>query len=184
MKPTAILIDEHKAIKRMLGVAGRVSDRLERGEAVPPEHLAKITEFIRGFADRCHHAKEEGLLFPAMEKAGIPREGGPIGVMFHEHKAGRDYVRKMTDAAAKCSAGDPQGGSEFAAHARGYIDLLQRHIDKEDNVLYRMADARLTEADQIALVKGFSLVEREAAGPGAHERYHAILTELEAAYPG
>lgn len=72
MRPTEELVTEHNAIKRMLDILERVSRRLEIGETVDAEHLERIVDFIRGFADRCHHGKEEDLLFPEMEEAGIP----------------------------------------------------------------------------------------------------------------
>lgn len=81
MKPTEQLKEEHKAIKLMLKVLEAMCRRLENKENIPKEHFEKVLEFIKVFADKCHHGKEEDLLFPAMEKAGIPREGGPLNVM-------------------------------------------------------------------------------------------------------
>lgn len=182
MEATAVLIDEHRAIKRMLRVAESVAAKLDGGEPVPAEDLAGIVEFISGFADQCHHAKEEGLLFPAMEKAGIPRQGGPIGAMFHEHKEGREFVRRMRSAAERSAAGDLRAASEFAANARGYAALLRRHIDKEDHVLYPMADDVISESGQRELIQAFEKVEEESVGVGEHERFHRILARLEAAY--
>ncbi len=182
MEATAVLIDEHRAIKKMLRVAENVAARLDGGEHVPAEDLAAIVEFIAGFADKCHHAKEEGLLFPAMEKAGIPRQGGPIGVMFHEHKEGREFVRRMRSAVGRYSAGDVRAASEFAVNAGGYAALLRRHIDKEDNVLYPMADNVISESGQRDLIRAFENVEEESVGAGEHERFRQILDRLEAAY--
>src|SRR4030042_3220720 len=110
MKSTEILKNEHKAILLMLEVAESVSRKLEAGENVPAEHLTEIVDFIRGFADKCHHAKEEDLLFPAMVKTGIPRQGGPIGVMLIEHTEGRENVRTMNEAAEKEAACDRKAG--------------------------------------------------------------------------
>jgi DUF438 domain-containing protein len=95
MKPTEELKKEHEAIKLMVRIMGSVSDRLESGKKVDPKHLDSILEFIKVFADKCHHAKEEDLLFPVMEKAGIPKEGGPVGMMLLEHDEGRQYVKAM-----------------------------------------------------------------------------------------
>jgi hemerythrin-like domain-containing protein len=78
VKPTEELKKEHEAIKLMIRIMGSVSDRLESGKKVDPKHLDSILEFIKVFADKCHHAKEEDLLFPAMEKAGIPLERSKI----------------------------------------------------------------------------------------------------------
>ncbi len=70
------------------------------------------------FADQCHHGKEEDLLFPAMEAAGIPRESGPIGVMLEEHNIGRQYVRGMAEAVSGYRAGETQAGRAFAQNAK------------------------------------------------------------------
>jgi hemerythrin-like domain-containing protein len=105
MKPTEALKKEHEAIKLMLRILEEVSERLESGEKVGPERPESILEFIRVFADKCHHGKEEGLLFPAMEKVGIPRARGPIGVMLFEHKEGRNFVKGMSEAVEKYADG-------------------------------------------------------------------------------
>jgi hemerythrin-like domain-containing protein len=182
MKPTQVLKNEHQAIKLMLEVAEKVSAKLEQGERIPAEHLKQIVRFIQGFADKCHHAKEEDLLFPAMEEAGVPRQGGPIGVMLAEHTEGREHVRRMKEAAERYAAGDLKAGSEFAGHARQYAALLSQHIHKEDNILYPIADARLSARAQVRLEKDFEKVEEEVVGAGKHEEYHRLLEKLEKTY--
>ncbi|MEM3061405.1 MAG: hemerythrin domain-containing protein, partial [Candidatus Bathyarchaeia archaeon] len=77
----------------------KVCEKLDSGERVEPGHLEQVLEFIKFFADKCHHGKEEDLLFPAMEEAGIPKGGGPIGMMLTEHAMGRGYVKAMSKAA-------------------------------------------------------------------------------------
>jgi hemerythrin-like domain-containing protein len=144
--------------------------------------LKQIVRFIQGFADKCHHAKEEDLLFPAMEEAGVPRQGGPIGVMLAEHTEGREHVRRMKEAAERYAAGDLKAGSEFAGHARQYAALLSQHIHKEDNILYPIADARLSARAQVRLEKDFEKVEEEVVGAGKHEEYHRLLEKLEKTY--
>jgi hemerythrin-like domain-containing protein len=179
MKPTDELKNEHEAIKLMLRILEAVSKKLESGGKVDAKHLESMVEFIQVFADKCHHAKEEGLLFPAMERAGIPRERGPIGVMLLEHTEGRDFVKGMKEAAAEYRKGDPQAGVEFAEQAMNYANLLSNHIGKEDNILYPMADARLTAAAQQDLEKDFEKIEKEVIGPGRHEAFHKLLHHLE-----
>ncbi|MEE9601130.1 MAG: hemerythrin domain-containing protein, partial [Thermoplasmata archaeon] len=89
MRPTEALKEEHRAIERALKAMEVAAEMLDLGQEVPRELLEKILEFVRGFADRCHHHKEEGVLFPYLERKGLPRDLGPIGVMLAEHEMGR-----------------------------------------------------------------------------------------------
>jgi len=182
MKPTEILKEEHQLILTMLRVIDVVCTRLESGEKVKLEDCADMIDFIRNFADRCHHAKEEKLLFPAMEKAGIGRENGPIGVMLAEHTAGRNFVKGMDEALAEMKSGDSVATSKFFQDATSYINLLDGHIMKENNVLFVMADERLTANQQEELSLGFDRVEREEVGAGVHEKYHEMLHRLRDIY--
>jgi hemerythrin-like domain-containing protein len=182
MKPTQELSHEHQAILLMIKILAKMSDRLEAGENVDPLHLEQAVDFIKIFADKCHHAKEEDLLFPAMEEAGIPRDGGPLGVMLREHTEGRGYVKTMTGALAGIKKGDRRAAELFAENARNYGALLSQHIFKEDHILYPMADKRLSAAKQDELEACFAGVERDVVGEGKHEEYHRLLKDLESVY--
>lgn len=179
MRPTEQLKEEHKAIKLILKILEKACVRLESGEEVNPEHLEQILEFIKLFADKCHHGKEEDLLFLAMEEAGFPREGGPIAVMLIEHNMGRDYVKDMSEDVAKYKASEHEASSKIVENARNYIALLTQHIEKEDNILYPMADMHLSEDKQRELIEEFEKLERERIGIGKHEELHKLLHHLE-----
>ncbi len=182
MKPTEILKEEHHLVLLMLKIMEAVCKKLDQGQTVKTKDLDAIIDFIRGFADRCHHAKEEKLLFPALEKAGMPQNDGPIAVMLREHVLGRGFAKSMDDAIGLMKKGDASAAGAFVENARGYIQLLWNHIDKEDHVLFVMADQRLSPAAQKELVEGFDRVEREETGEGVHEKYHALLHRLRDAY--
>lgn len=182
MKPTQELSREHSAIKVMLQIMAGACDKIESGKAVDPDHLDRMVEFVQVFADKCHHAKEEDRLFPAMAEAGIPVQGGPIGVMLLEHAKGREYVRAVKAAIPGTRAKDKAAVGQVIANARGYTALLGPHIDKEDHILYPMADRVLTEAKQRELEKEFSRIEEEIVGHGVHEKFHALLEELSGIY--
>jgi hemerythrin-like domain-containing protein len=182
MKPTEQLKEEHKAIKLVLKILEKFCEKLESKGKVNPEHLKQTLEFIKGFADKCHHAKEEELLFPAMEEAGIPKQGGPIGVMLLEHTMGRDYVKGMSEAGEKYGAGDQKVSSQIIESARNYIALLTQHIEKEDNILFPMADMSLSKERQENLSKEFESLERERIGIGKHKEFHRLLHNLKSVY--
>ena len=182
MKPTDILKEEHQLVLKMLRVMEAVCLKLESGQNVDPDDLADIIDFIRSFADGCHHAKEEKLLFVELDKAGLPRHDGPVAVMLREHEEGRHYAQNMDRALDLMKSGNSSAAESFSQNARGYIQLLWNHIDKEDHVLFVMADERLSPESQAALSEGFERVEREETGPGVHEKFHALLHRLQDAY--
>ncbi|MBI2847771.1 MAG: hemerythrin domain-containing protein [Chloroflexi bacterium] len=176
------LKEEHTIIKLVLQILEKVSQKLDAGEKVDPKHLAQIVDFIRVFADRCHHGKEEDVLFPELEAAGIPRTGGPVGVMLTEHDTGRGYVRGMAEASTRYETGNHQAAASFAKNARGYINLLTQHIDKEDNILYPMGDARFSAEKQQEILVRFERIEDERIGAGKHEEFHELVHRLRDIY--
>lgn len=180
MTPTDQLKEEHEGILLMLKILEKVSAGLEAGERVDPDHIERILEFFRVFADQCHHGKEEDLLFPEMEKSGIPKERGPIGVMLMEHDQGRGFVRKMGEAAASMRKGGPPAA--FAESARGYIALLTQHIEKENSILFPMGDRVISPEKQGKVLEGFETLEREKIGAGTHEKFHHLLHDLREIY--
>ncbi|MHB9023318.1 MAG: hemerythrin domain-containing protein [Armatimonadota bacterium] len=174
MYATQQLRDEHEGIKTVLSVLEKLADEMQQGRQVNLDHLDQIIDFLRTFADRCHHGKEEELLFPALREAGIPVEGGPIGVMLNEHDQGRGYIQGMVNALQRLRAGEDTRKS-LAQHALNYVSLLQAHIQKENMVLFPFAEARLSETDHERLAHEFDRVEEERIGPGVHERYHEMI---------
>jgi hemerythrin-like domain-containing protein len=175
---TETLRKEHEAILRMLEAAERAADRLGKGDAVPPRILNGILEFLQLFADRCHHGKEEDLLFPLLETKGLPSQGGPIGVMLHEHTLGRALIREMAEAGKALESGDTSAAPLWARAASQYSDLLRAHIQKENNILFVMAERLLSDAEQEQLSEAFDTIEEEKMGPGTHERLHAKMSEI------
>ncbi len=182
MTATEILKEEHALILIMLQVVDAACVGMESGEHVDHGDIADMIDFIRNFADRCHHVKEENLLFPAMEKAGISRDRGPIGVMLAEHTAGRNFAKGMDQALQQLKAGDDSATEMFIADGQEYVTLLEGHIMKENNVLFPMADDHLSPQQQKELLEGFDRVEREEIGAGVHEKYHELLHRLRDRY--
>lgn len=178
MRPTDILKHEHQIILSVLDAAEREATAIAGGAPVDAALMEKYVDFIRTFADKCHHAKEEDILFVRMGERGFPREGGPVGVMLHEHDLGRAHVAAIEENIAKAAAGDVDASSRVVEHLTGYASLLRQHIYKEDNVLYPMADQAFSEQDQAALAADFERVERDEIGAGVHERYEALAREL------
>jgi hemerythrin-like domain-containing protein len=179
VEATIILMDEHRVIERVIAALETATSQLSSGLTVRPGFFIDASEFIKGFADGCHHKKEEGVLFPAMEAAGVPREGGPIGAMLADHEAGRLFNRNMRAAAERFAAGDKPAVAEIEHNALGYARLLHQHIMKEDMVLFPMADHFIPIAKQAEIAKAFERIEHVETGEGVHEKYLALAEALE-----
>jgi hemerythrin-like domain-containing protein len=143
--------------------------------------FAPFVEFFRGFADQCHHCKEEDRLFPQLEKQGVPRDGGPIGCMLYEHKLGRAHIKALDEAVNALDAAD--GNDDNATqqiHAQGeaYIDLLRNHIAKEDMVLFVMADEMVQGTELTQLTNAYAEAESTPEYTSTMRRCHAIAERL------
>ncbi len=182
MRATDILVSEHALILRALTILDRVAARVEAGRPVPQQTAEQLIDFFKRFADACHHAKEEGVLFPALAAAGLPSDGGPVAVMLHEHELGRTAVRAMAQALASTGS-DPAAAAAYSQAARTFSRVLSSHISKENGVLFPMSENFLAPEQDATLVEAFEEHERKVTGPGEHERFHAMIDALEMAYP-
>jgi hemerythrin-like domain-containing protein len=179
MQATDILMEEHEVILRVIGALAIETDRLAAGQDVRPGFFLDAADFIKGFADGCHHKKEEGVLFEAMASAGLPVQAGPIAVMLAEHEQGRAFTRGMRDAANRLAAGDESARGQVVSNARGYAALLRQHIHKENGILFPLADQVIPLNKQAQVAEDFERVEHEETGAGVHEKYLALAEALE-----
>ena len=168
---TADLRAEHEVILRALTVLEGLADRLGSGQPVSDATLRELVELLQAFADRCHHGKEEDQLFPAMRAKG---SGGTLPLFLEEHEEGRRYLRTL-------GSGAP--AAERAAAGRRYVGLLRDHIERENEVLFPLADELFSPEEHVALARAYEDVERRVMGPGAHEHLLATLARLEVAAP-
>lgn len=173
-RPTDVLRAEHQLILRALTVLEAAADQTDRGAELPDAWWTDAVAWVRGFADRNHHGKEEARLFPAMAKAGVPVDGGPIGVMLAEHDEGRARVRAI----------ERERGTARTTTARRFVALLRAHIDKEDGVLFHIADAVVDEVAQARLSGEFAAVAAEMGPEMSIERAGERLDALAAALGG
>jgi len=176
-RPTQVLNAEHRVIERALSVLEKLTGAPVKASL---EDWKRALDFIRHFADQCHHSKEEKILFPALEDHGISRENGPIGIMLLEHEEGRDYVRSMMRALDLCAANNEAAQKTLVKNAKAYLRLLREHIQDEGEILFRIADDVIPADEQKALLRSFEEHEAKEMGEEVHEKYLRLLEELEA----
>lgn len=175
--PVAVLAHEHVFIKKVVAALDRLAGEAERARQADPETLREIVRFMREFADQCHHAKEEDLLFPAMEEKGVPESGCPLGALRGEHKQGRTLVGELEKATEALAAGHADAGDALADAAAKIKALYTNHIWKEDEMVFPMAGRLFSEDEVRTLAKRFDKAEAEIGKD--HEALAAFAERLE-----
>jgi hemerythrin-like domain-containing protein len=175
------LMHEHRVIEQVLAALDATAAEARAGAEVSRARIADLAEFFAGFADRCHHGKEEDLLFQRMVARGFPAEAGPIAMMLHEHERGREHVRVLAALGRRSGPLSPAERDTLAAHAGAYVPLLGQHIIKEDQVLYPMALRALSPEDLDDLTRRYLEFEQAQMGSGEHERLHSLADRIIAA---
>jgi len=168
---TKNLENDHVHILKLIDVMESIAKR-----QIPDiDHIKEIVYIIKNFADGLHHAKEENLFFPALEKKGFSAQQGPVAVMLYEHIQGRNFVKGIADNLELYKKGSKAVVSEIYQNMSGYADLLFSHITKENNVLFRMADNTLSEVEQKNLLEQFEAIEqRRPARTSANDYINRI----------
>ena len=158
MHPADILSQEHRTIEARLDELEHRIRATRSGEAFSRPYFEAALDFFRDEADHRHHAKEEALLFPKMKERGVPEAGGPIGVMLAEHDEGRTYLKTVREGLASAEAGSVEALDVVLRNASAYIEMLRSHIQKEDNILFRIAKMVLQPSDVEELQRAFAEV--------------------------
>lgn len=145
---TVSLRKDHDLIEKVIKSMQVTLQLLKDGKTIPDSILLPVIDFSKNFTDVCHHGKEEESLFPALERAGMPRNMGPIAVMLMEHQITRQIADRMDESAKEYLR---TGSSDKLASDIGdYIEHVSAHLWKENNRLFMMAEMRLQgNSDQV-----------------------------------
>ena len=177
MLPIGPLMIEHRLIERMIRIVKELLATIQAEKKEDPAQVEKIIHFIRAYADRCHHGKEEEILFRALGSKTIsPEHKRMMGELVEDHKLGRKITLSLQDANRRYQMGDKSALSDIAGGLRSLVELYPRHIENEDKHFF------------IPVMNYFSPEEREAmirAGYEAdsrlvHEEHTDLVKSLEA----
>jgi hemerythrin-like domain-containing protein len=175
---TKDLEDDHVHILHLI----KVMERVIGTENPDISDIESIVDIIRNFADGLHHAKEENQLFPFLATRGFSISQGPVAVMISEHSRGRDYVKGIDENIALYKGGNASALGKIYSNMTGYAELLQNHINKENNILFRMADRALSEADHEELLKKFAEAGKSHKSEHSSEDYIRKINQLASVY--
>tara|TARA_Y100000310_G_scaffold285468_1_gene308939 strand:- start:73 stop:609 length:537 start_codon:yes stop_codon:yes gene_type:complete len=165
-----ILSDEHQNILKVIDALLEECNALESGKEIDKDFFKKTIAFVRGYADKFHHAKEEDILFVELGRNDVQMHCDPTQQMLYEHDLGRNFIKELE----KGIKGNNQ--DKILENARGYSQLLQEHIFKEDNVLYPMADEVLSQQMKKIMLDKFKEVEQKLSQE--KKKYPSFIKEL------
>lgn len=158
---------------------------LIRQQELDEDIFPEIVDFLRVFADECHHGLEESHFFPAMGEAGIDTESGLVRDLKEEHKAMRRLVRKIAelweDFSYACAA---RTAEDIHAAVQVFVRVLPAHIRKEDDTCFPMADEALSAEQQARLAAQYQEIQSRELCSGVIVHYGDVLTRLQARLRG
>ncbi len=163
-------MEEHEIILYALRVLDQSIARLKIGKDVPKKFHDEFLEIMKNFADRCHHAKEEMVLFPMVEQRDHSQRD-TVTLLFADHEKGRSFLAGLKEAVNVNDMNKVTGNSE------GYANLLKLHIQKE-NLLFPNWISMLSEDDKTTMFEKFEEIEERVIGKVKHEEYTLRIKNL------
>ncbi len=178
MKPTNMLVNEHRIIEQVLNCLERMTERCASKGRLEEAPAREAIGFFRAFAECAHLAKEEAHLFPLVAGTKCPQGCHPSELTTREDQHGHAHLQAMEEAIEGAAAGEKDSVKRFMHHGQEYIALLMRYIENEEDWLFPQANRVLDEAKQQALGERLQRHDRENQCGGSHEKYVTIANRL------
>ncbi len=175
MQARGPLMVEHRLIERMLSVIKDALVQIESSQRVDPVFVDTAVDFIRIYADRTHHGKEEEILFRDLDKRPLSAEDRRVmNELIEDHVFGRKITKALVDANSRYRNGDETALAEIAEKLQTLVEFYPKHIEKEDKVFFPAARAYLTESEDQAMLAEYWEFDRKMI----HEKYEALVEGL------
>jgi hemerythrin-like domain-containing protein len=176
MQARAPLMIEHRLIERMIVQIKRILSQIEKEEKVDPVLVDLTVDFIRTYADRTHHGKEENILFRDLKEKELSKEDRRLlNELIEEHVLGRKTTKKIIEANSRYRNGDESALAEIASNLRILVDFYPKHIEKEDKIFFPSARMYFSEQEDQAMLNEFWEFDRKMI----HEKYISVVEAFE-----
>lgn len=176
MMPIGPLMIEHRLIERMIEVLKQELSRLEKQGEPDPVFIETLVDFIRTYADRCHHGKEEDILFRDLKKKDLsPEHEQVMEELVQEHVQGRELTRRLVEAKRLYLEGDTEALWSIIEGMRSLVDFYPRHIEKEDRHFFMPIMKHFSQEEREALLREEYEFDRKLI----HEKYEKVVVEAE-----
>lgn len=176
MQARAPLMIEHRLIERMIHVVNHAIELVERTKTIDPVFVDLAVDFIRTYADRTHHGKEEDILFRKLETRSLSEvDRRVMNELIEEHKFGRKTTKALFEANMQYRNGNDSALTEITVQFRTLAEFYPKHIEKEDRIFFPACRAYMSDAEDQVMLAEFMEFDRKMI----HEKYTAIVSILE-----
>jgi hemerythrin-like domain-containing protein len=175
MQARGPLMVEHRLIERMLSVIKDALAKIETTHKIDPVFVDTAVDFIRFYADRTHHGKEEDILFRELDKRPLSADDRRImNELGEEHVVGRQATKALVAANNRYRNGDEKALIDIAGYLKTLVEFYPKHIEKEDKVFFPAARVYVTESEDQAMLAEFWQFDRKMI----HEKYESVIESL------
>lgn len=176
-----LMMDEHQNILKMIQIVRSAMIKFMTEDTLVRDDIENMFDFVKNYADKHHHGKEEIFLFNEMiTEIGPTADKLITHGMLVEHDFGRLYVANTLAAVEAYFNGEKEKKIDIISNAIAYGELLQRHIDKEDRVVFTLARRELSENLMEEINEKSIIFEEE--NEERCKKYLGILADLEIKY--
>jgi len=176
MQARGQLMIEHRLIERMLSVIKDILANIESKNNVDPAFVDIAVDFIRVYADRTHHGKEEDILFRELKNKPLSTDDRRVmNELIEEHVFGRQTTKALVDANTRYRNGDETALADIADKLLILVQFYPKHIEKEDKVFFPSSRTYFTDEEDQAMLAEFWEFDRKMI----HEKYKSVVEELE-----
>jgi hemerythrin-like domain-containing protein len=176
MQARGPLMIEHRLIERMIAIIKDALIQIESTQKVDPVFVDTAVDFIRTYADRTHHGKEEDILFRDLSKRDLSSEDQKVmKELLEEHVFGRKTTKALVEANTLYRNGDKSALTDIADKLRTITEFYPKHIKKEDKVFFPASMAYFTDEEDQAMLAEFWEFDRKMI----HEKYRSVVEVLE-----
>lgn len=175
MQARGPLMVEHRLIERMLLIIKGTLSKVGPSQEIDPVFVDIVVDFIRMYADRTHHGKEEDILFRELSNKSMSGEDQRImKELIDEHKIGRQTTKELVSANTRYKNGDKTALVDIVDRLKALTEFYRKHIEKEDKKFFPSSRAYFTEEEEQAIIKEFWEFDRKMI----HEKYKTVVEEL------
>lgn len=167
---------EHRLIERMITLIKQKLNRIETTNQIDPLFIDTVVDFIRIYADRTHHGKEEDILFRELSnKQMLDQDIQIMDELVDEHVLGRKTAKELVEANAQYRMGEKSALAVIVSKLKKLVDFYPKHIEKEDKIFFPAYMKYLSDEEDQLMLKEFYEFDREMI----HEKYKLVLQKLE-----